>query len=63
MDASERHERSAKYMPTPAQIARAKHRINMENYPERLSSPDYKTPDDDSDAELEGEADTWSRRT
>lgn len=58
MDASERHEQDAKYMPTPAQIAREKHRINVENYPERLTDPAYVTPsDDDCDAELEGEAD------
>ena len=62
MDASERHELSAAYMPTPAQIARMKHRINVESYPERLTNPEYKPPgDDDCDAELEDESDRACR--
>lgn len=60
-DHSERHESAASYMPTPEQIAREKHRINIENYPERLTEPNYQIPDDDCDAELEDEADRACR--
>lgn len=62
IDYSERHERNAAYMPNPEQIAREKHRINVENYPQRLSDPDYQTPvDDDCDADLEDAADRECR--
>lgn len=62
MDASERHERMAKFMPTPEYIAHMKRIIRAENEAARHGKKPQPMSDDDCDHELEALADKDSMR-
>lgn len=62
MDASELHERDAKWMPSPEYIEHMKRVIRAENEAASRQGKKQQTPpDDDCDAELEDEADRACR--
>jgi hypothetical protein len=62
IDYSEKHERDAKWMPTPEQIAAECKAIRAENDAKQRQGKAYQPPvDDDCDAALEDEADRECR--
>lgn len=62
MDASERHEANAKFMPSRAHIERMKKIIRAENEAARQGKVYQPPVDDDCDSELEDEADRVARK-
>lgn len=62
IDYSEKHERDAKWMPTPEEIEHMKRVIRAENEAAARQGKKPQPPlDDDCDAELEDEADRACR--